>query len=247
MKKRIIWTRPAEDWEHDVKLLRFDPHVFRLPLTRQVEVKPQLPPQNAEFVILTSRKAAEAFLHRVGLSKEQSQRFEYLTFGMETYKYLLAQNLKARLVPVQSGREFAGVLVNELKREAVVWFPRPMETAFAITEHLRHHQIEAFDIELYRTEANKNFDPQLIHSLTAEPGVICFASPLALKAFVDLITHHDEARFYKYIPLAIGATTRAAGQSYFNEIHLAPQASLQSLWDKALELSGTSQASEFLS
>lgn len=237
-KKSIIWTRPAEDWEHDSKLLRLDQqtHLLRLPLTRQVEVKASLPSKTAEVVILTSRKAADAFLHRLGIAKEQMLRFEFLTFGMETYKYLLSENLRVRLIPAQSGKDFAAALVAELKRETVIWFPRPMETAFPLGEHLRTHQFEAFDIELYRTEPIKQFEAQTIHVLLAAGGVVCFASPMAIKSFVELICHYDEGRFYKYIPVAIGATTRAAGHTYFNEVHLAPHATLQSLWEKALDL-----------
>ena len=192
-------------------------------------------------MILTSRKAADAFLHRIALGKEELQRIEFLTFGMETYKYLLEQKVKTRLVQVPSGKEFAAALVSELKRDQVIWFPRPIETAYPISEHLRNHQFEVYDLELYKTEIIKQIDPQELQTLFAEPSVICFASPLAIKAFVELIRHYDEARFYKYTAVAIGATTKASGQSYFNEVHLAPHPTLISLWEKAQEVSRASR------
>ncbi len=237
MNKRIIWTRPAEDWEHDAKLLRLEKPLFRFPLTRQVAIKPQMPPKPCDLVILTSRKAADAFLHRMGLSKEHMHRIEFLTFGMETYKYLLSQNLKTRLIQAPGGKEFAAALVLELKRDQVIWFPRPLETAYPISEHLRTHHFEIYDLELYKTETVKHLEPPALQSLFAEPSIVCFASPLAIKAFVDLIRQYDEARFYKYTAVAIGATTKASGQSYFNEVHLAQHPTLASLFEKAQEIS----------
>lgn len=234
--KRIVWTRPAEDWESDQKWLKAEPWLLRLPLTRQVEISPQLPPKPCDVVVFTSKKAVEAFLHKVPLSREQLQKVEFLTFGMETYKHLLAHNLRARMVPAQGGKDFAALLACELRKDLVIWFPRPVDTAFPVSEYLRNHQIEVYDLELYRTETCKQFDSLAIQQLTAAPAVVCFASPHAVKAFVELVRHYDEARFYHYTPVAIGATTMASGQSYFTEVHQATQPTLQGLWEKALEV-----------
>lgn len=244
--KRIVWTRPAEDWDSDQKWLKGDPQLLRLPLTRQVEITPQLPPKPCDAVILTSKKAADAFLHRISLPKEQLQRVEFLTFGMETYKHLLAHKLKSRLLPAHGGKEFASLLLCELKKDAVLWFPRPVDTAFPISEYLRTHQIEVYDMELYRTESCKTFEAPLIQQLIAQPAVVCFASPHAVKAFVELVRQHDEARFYHYTPVAIGATTMTSGQSYFSEIHQAQQATLQGLWEKALEVAREGDPARYL-
>ena len=234
--KRVVWTRPAEDWVQDQKILKPPHPVLHFPVTQQIEICPQLPGRPCDLIILTSRKAADAFFHKSGLSKDSLHKVEFVTFGLETYKYLLGLNLKARLVPASSGKKFAEILVTELKKGTVVWFPKPVETAFAISEYLRTHGIESFDIELYRTECIKTFDSPSLQRLVSEPSVVCFASPNALKAFVDIIRTQDEARFNRYPPVVIGPTTKAAGQTYFNELILANSSNLSSLWEKAVDV-----------
>lgn len=234
--KKIIWTRPAEDWAHDHKFIKSEAGLLRVPLTEQIVIHPQRPLKNCDIVILTSRKAAEAFLQVALLQREQLARAEFLTFGLETYKYLVSQNLKVRLIAVHNGKDFAQALVTEIKKGPIIWFPRPAEPAFAIGDFLRSYHLETFDIEMYRTEAVRHFDPELIKNLIAEPALVCFASPSAVRAFVDLIRSSDDARFYRYTPIAIGATTMNSGQGYFAEAHLAAHPTLQALWDKAQAL-----------
>ncbi|MCX6130319.1 MAG: uroporphyrinogen-III synthase [Proteobacteria bacterium] len=231
--KRIIWTRPIEDWQYDLKIVKSDSAVLHFPVTRQILISPQFPSKACDIVILTSRKAAEAFLQTSPLHREQLNRVEFLTFGMETYKFLVAQNLKVRLIPVNNGKDFAQALVVEIKKGSVIWFPRPAEPAFAVGDFLRTYALETYDIEMYRTEAIRNIDAEQIKRLIAEPSIVCFASPSAVRAFVDIIRSSDEARFYRYIPVAIGSTTMSSGQSYFPDSHLATHPTLQSLWEKA--------------
>jgi uroporphyrinogen-III synthase len=234
--KRIIWTRPAEDWAQDQKIVKLDLPVLRFPVTKQVCIAPQLPPKPCDIVILTSRKAAEGFLNQTASIRDQLQKAEFLTFGMETYKFLVNQNLKVRLIPVQNGKEFAQALVLEIKKGPVLWFPRPAEPAFAIGDHLRTHNLDVFDIEMYRTEGIKQIEPDALKRLCGEPSVVCFASPSTVKAFVDIIRSSDEARFYRYTPVVIGGTTLTAAQGYFPDVFQAAYPTLQSLWDKALEI-----------
>lgn len=234
--KRIIWTRPAEDWAQDQKIVKLDLPVLRFPVTKQVCIAPQLPPKPCDIVILTSRKAAEGFLNQTASIRDQLQKAEFLTFGMETYKFLVSQNLKVRLIPAQNGKEFAQALVLEIKKGPVLWFPRPAEPAFAIGDHLRTHNLDVFDIEMYRTEGIKQIEPDALKRLCGEPSVVCFASPSTVKAFVDIIRSSDEARFYRYTPVVIGGTTLTAAQGYFPDVFQAAHPTLQSLWDKALEI-----------
>jgi uroporphyrinogen-III synthase len=234
--KRIIWTRPAEDWAQDQKIVKLDLPVLRFPVTKQVCIAPQLPGKPCDIVVLTSRKAAEGFLNQTASIKEQLHKAEFVTFGMETYKFLVSQNLKVRLIPAQNGKDFANALVHEVKKGPVLWFPRPAEPAFAIGDHLRTHNIEIYDIEMYRTEGIKQFEPDVLKKLSSEPSVVCLASPSTVKAFVDIIRSSDEARFYRYTAVVIGNTTFTATQSYFPDVFQAAYPTLQSLWDKALEI-----------
>ncbi|MFY7928873.1 MAG: uroporphyrinogen-III synthase [Oligoflexus sp.] len=234
--KKIIWTRPDHDWQQDQKLLKPAQLVHHFPVTRQVAISPQLPTKVCEFVIVTSRKAADAFLSKPCLSKDQMSKVEFLTFGLETYKFLASQNLKARLMTANGGKEFAEMLVHELKKGTVIWFPKPKDTAFPISEHLRAHQLEVHDIELYRTEAIKTIPPAQLQQLFAESAVVCFANPNAVKAFVEIVRYHGEACFYKFTPVAIGPTTMNSCQAYFKEFYVANQATLSALWEKALEV-----------
>lgn len=234
--KRVVWTRPLEDWESDQKILKPTHRMLLFPVTRQIEVCPQLPHKACDQVILTSRKAADAFFHKAQLSKDALHKLEFLTFGLETYKHLLSLNYRTRLIPAPSAKKFAEILAMETKKGTVIWFPRPVETAFPLSDYLRTHGIEVFDLELYRTEAIKTIEPQLLQQLTSEPSVVCFASPSAVKAFVDIIRNHDEARLYRYQPIAIGPTTKASGQSYFNQVIVANHPNLVSLWEKAIDV-----------
>ncbi len=234
--KRIIWTRPAEDWAQDQKIVKLDLPVLRFPVTRQVCIAPQFPPKPCDIVILTSRKAAEGFLNQATAIRDQLQKAEFVTFGMETYKYLVSQNLKVRLIPVHNGKDFASALALEIKKGPVLWFPRPAEPAFAIGDHLRTHNLEVYDLEMYRTEGIKQFETDALKKLCSEPSVVCFASPSTVKAFVDIIRSCDEARFYRYTPIVIGGTTLTATHGYFSDVFQAAHPTLQSLWDKALEI-----------
>ncbi len=234
--RTVVWTRPAEDWLYDQRFVKSDLPVLHLPLTQQVSCTPMIPQKPCDFILVTSRKAAEAFLKEAAGHRDLWQKAEILTFGMETYKYLLGQNQRTRLIQAPSAKEFAEILLSEIKKGACLWFPRPLETAFPLSEHLRAHGLEVLDLEVYKTEPLQSFDPTLVQKLRAEPSVVCFASPSAVKSFIDLIRTHDEARFYKYIPVAIGNTTMNSAQSYFNDIFIASQATLQSLWDKGVEI-----------
>lgn len=234
--KRIVWTRPEEDWGQDQKILRGDIAFLRFPLTRQVSITVQWPEKRSDSVILTSRKAAEAFLAQASQWQEQASKIEFLTFGLETYKYLLNQGLKVRLIPAHSGKEFAQLLTLELKKSTKIWFPRPAEPAFAIGDYLRANSYEVLDIEMYRTEAIKQFSPESLKLFFAEPSIICLASPSAARSFIELIRAADAARFYRYIPVVIGSTTMQSVQGYFKDAFQAHQATLQALWDKAIEI-----------
>ncbi len=234
--KRIIWTRPAEDWAQDQKIVKLDLPVLRFPVTRQVCIAPQFPPKPCDIVILTSRKAAEGFLNQATAIRDQLQKAEFVTFGMETYKYLVSQNLKVRLIPVHNGKDFASALALEIKKGPVLWFPRPAEPAFAIGDHLRTHNLEVYDLEMYRTEGIKQFETDALKKLCSEPSVVCFASPSTVKAFVDIIRSCDEARFYRYTPIVIGGTTLTATYGYFSDDFHAAHPTLQYLWNKALEI-----------
>lgn len=233
--KQIVWTRPAEDWEADKKFMRSTNQVLLFPLTRQVEICPKLPSKPCDLVIVTSKKAATAFVQKCSLSKEAMHKPEYITFGLETYKYLLSQNFRARLIEAPSAKKFAENLVNEVRKGCAVWFPRPLDVAFEVSEYLRTKGIDVQDIALYKTEPLKTIDPALVQKLTAEPCIVCLASPSALKSFVDIVLAHDSGRFNKYTPVVIGPTTKAAAQSYFKEVMVASQSSLQSLYEKAYE------------
>lgn len=245
--KQIVWTRPAEDWDADKKLMRSTNHVMLFPLTRQVEICPKLPAKPCDLVIVTSKKAASAFVHKCQLSKEAMHKPEYITFGLETYKYLLSLNFKARLIEAQSGRKFAENLLMEIKKTAAVWFPRPLDVAFEVSDYLRSQGVEVHDIAMYKTEPVKTIDPQLIQKLTADPCIVCLASPSAVKSFVDLILTHDGGKFNKYTPVVIGPTTKAAAQSYFKEVLVSSHTTLQSLWEKAYETARKDDIRSYLS
>ena len=235
--KRIIWTRPIEDWVQDQKIVKLETsNVFRFPVTRQVGITPVLPTKSCDIILLTSRKAAETFFNQTSSIRDQIQKVEYLTFGMETYKYLVNQKLKVRMIPVNGGKDFAQALVLEIKKGPVLWYPRPAEPAFAVGDHLRTYNLDVHDIELYRTEAIKQFDADLLKKLSSEPSVVCLASPSAVRSLVDIIRSSDEARFYRYTAVVIGTTTFAATHSYFPGVFQAAHPTLQSLWEKAMEI-----------
>ena len=245
--KQIVWTRPAEDWDNDRKLMRSTQHVMLFPLTRQIEICPKLPNKPCDLVILTSKKAASAFMHKAQLSKEALQKPEYITFGLETYKYLLGLNLKARLIESQSAKKFAENLLLEIKKTAAIWFPRPLDVAFELSDYLRAQGCEVHDIAMYKTEPVKNLEASQIQKLTADPCIVCLASPSAVKSFVDIILSHDNGRFHRYIPVVIGPTTKAAAQAYFKEVLVSSHTTLQSLWEKAYETARKDDIRSYLS
>lgn len=245
--KQIVWTRPAEDWDADKKLMRSTSNVLLFPLTRQVEICPKLPSKPCDLVILTSKKAASAFVHKCALSKGEMHKPEYITFGLETYKFLLSQNFRARLIEAASARKFAESLINEVKKNKAIWFPRPVEVAFEVSDYLRQQGMDVEDIAMYRTEPVKNIEQNLIQKLTAEPCIVCLASPSAVKSFVDIILAQDGGKFNKYTPVVIGPTTKAAAQSYFKDVILSPNTSLQSLWEKAYDTARKDNIRDYIS
>jgi len=245
--KQIVWTRPAEDWDNDQKLMRSTQHVVLFPLTRQIEICPKLPQKPCDIVILTSKKAASVFIQKSQLSKEALAKPEYITFGLETYKYLLGLNFRARLIEAQSAKKFAETLSQEIKKTASVWFPRPIDVAFELGEYLRSKGLEVYDIAMYRTEPLKSVEPAQLQKLTADPCIVCLASPSAVKSFVDIILSHDNGRFNRYLPVVIGPTTKAAAQSYFKEVLVASHSTLQSLWEKAYETARRDDIRSYLS
>ena len=231
----IIWTRSHDDWAADQGL--FGEHaanVWPLPCIKTRGIDFAMPEAIFSVVVMTSRKAVAYVAGDLRL-QQLIQSLMVLTFGAGTARDLLASGFATvRCSEAKGGEELARHLMQTLATGERVLVIGPSKPAFDIAGYLRHHGRDASYLPIYATDVGIDwgkFDRKLLAAVMV--GVICFASPSAVQAFVkDLDPATNQLR-QKLIAVVIGKTTLDAASSHFARCVVAPQQDLKTLFATA--------------
>ena len=198
MTHSIIWTRAAEEWENDRDIFGQDlAQVVRLPCLRLQVLDAKWPSQGAEdssperyVVCFTSQKAVEAVPKDVRPWLAQVKKV--MTFGEQTQQALVRQGLPAVRLPASGGFEFSRILPTQLDPSDRVLICAAKYPAYPIAEDIRRAGFEVTQLALYSAESGvfsetgQDLDGKKLKELAEGlRGSICFASPSAVRGFVE--------------------------------------------------------------
>lgn len=229
-KPQIIWTLPQADLNHSSKVVTDSKQVYLLPLTAQdpLEVAP-IPLGNTSRKPLafafTSVKAIEFCLNHQWLINELQQA-SLFCFGDKTYDRLKSHRWKVTQIPASS----ALAMFEQLDERGLLteyhWvFPGGGKRAYHPNQYFQIKQFSFQTIDLYQTRMVA-YNPKDLQQLNPD-SVLCFASPLAVKAYL----HHPDAP--RFNAATIGETTATACENHFSNILRSSQPTLDALFEAA--------------
>ena len=244
----IIWTRSADDWDVDQRLFSANPEqVLRLPCIKvsplsESDVNKQISPRFSEgsniVTVFTSAHGAEMF-H--GLKKVRSivkRSGACYAVGPFTRNRLQSFTVDATVpAGVSKGKDLADWLINEFSGQDVQFLlPGGRLRAFNLERALRNNGFDAFNLNLYETksgcwgadEQELSQETKLKHREIFKSGVLCFASPSAVRGFARF-WDFTGAELGRWKAVAIGSSTEQACREFFRRVKKADQPSLESL------------------
>ena len=253
----VIWTRGREDWNLDLRALPVSVRkkILHLPCTEVVATKlanvtlkrlRQAAVSKNIVVLCTSPKAAKIALASKSLNHLLRRATYWMTFGPTTTQYLRSKGIK---VTRPRGCESSADLFHHLqgRGDANLTFVvlRAKDPAFDLGRALKDVGLQAIDLVLYKTLAQmtdlagKSISQPLRQALRAEvQGVVAFASPSAVRGFVQELAKKDStsepnqrrpAWRKNFIAVCIGPTTAAAARKNFVDVRVAKKSTIGEL------------------
>ncbi len=239
--RHIVWTRSRQDWPKDEQLLIASGKPFlHLPCIKiKAKKSIEVPPSEAFDVgIFTSTKAVESALNHKKLSKLLPQ-LEVYAFGTATCRALVKAGIPVKEAGVRSAEELTKLLLKELHPTTRVLVFQAAKPAFDIVNELLEHKITAEALIVYETLPDLNLDAtKKAHYEKNLEGVICFASPTAVEAFVNTIDPQVLAGFDCCEIAVIGQTTEKTARRFFTKVAVCDVPSVPALIDLAVDLIG---------
>lgn len=238
---QLIWTRGQEDWAEDRRRLdRVSAAIVHVPTISTQALQPDLPPQKPSVVLVSSPKGiAYAKANHALWAWVNGARF--YCFGTSTFAALRSAlrgtNITAEQVCARDGRGFAEAIASHLKSEDHVAVLRARETAYDIADELHRRGFDAQGITVYETLAAVAMSPDVIKKAQSTwQGVVCFASPSAVRAFAEAFLKDEEGDRLRQslVAVAIGETTAQEARPCFARVELAPAQSVEALIEAAL-------------
>ena len=213
----IVWTRAAEDWAEDAELLApVGNALVHLPCIATCSVEHEVPEGSYSVAVLTSRKAVAYAIRDADLAQLMGE-LSLVTFGAGTAADLRAHGLSViHATHAKSAEELAQHLVNTISPGERVLVIGAKEPNYDIVGHLEHEGREATYLPIYRTDVRLEVTAAQSADLTARlSGVICFASPSAVRAFALALSPGTNRLATALVAVTIGRTTLKAAQAQF--------------------------------
>ncbi|MCB9228891.1 MAG: uroporphyrinogen-III synthase [Deltaproteobacteria bacterium] len=254
----MVWTRSADDWHQDQILLAdCREHVLRLPCVKvcplaESDVNRQIPPdyyqtdQTIPIVSVFTSSHGAGFFHSLKRVRTIVQNSAACyAVGPATSLRLGDFQVEASVPDgVQKAKDLAGWLADQYRGQDVRFFlPGGRLRAFDLGGSLRRAGFDTLVVNLYETrngcwresggdldEGERSRCPDIFRS-----GVICFASPSAVRGFVrywDFVGR--ELRSWRVV--AIGTSTGDVCQEYFSAVTRTPRPSMEDLKNTAKKL-----------
>lgn len=227
----LVWTRSLEDWATDQALLvgLKNVDVVHLPCIETTALPASLPTGVWDCAVFTSAHAVDFALANPSLNAGIARVASLYTHGASTAERLAAAGLAPTLVKgIRTAEELAAWLKQTLKPGTRVLVPTAAEPAFDLAGTLTAAGLPAAALACYQTSMEARsaegspLSRAMIEDLNARlSGVICFASPSAVKGFVKVFAPQRGRLATALKVAAIGPTTAAAARGEFKNCQTA--------------------------
>lgn len=225
----LIWTRSLEHWSEDQRLLGKElqkkllhlPAIYTapLPLKRHFSQKPPT------ALCFTSKTAASYALTQKESRRALQQADKVFTFSASATKVLRSKGIKVRKLRATDGKEFGQELLKHLRTTDQIHILSAARPAFDLAVFLKELGFRAKNVSIYKTIeklSNEKGEPirgrQLAEAFDKQDGVICFASPSAVRAFWRACGKDIQKTARLWLPVCIGQTTGAEARRFFADV-----------------------------
>lgn len=240
--KLLIWTRSTEDWEQDQTFIPANARqkVVHVPLITTHPLRVSVPQTPFQHAIFTSPKGVAYTKQTDELWALVQKCLHVYTFGDKTTMALEQLGLHVTQVQTPNAQGLATYLAEHAPRVGRYLILTAREPAYPLRQHLQDAGLECDAIAVYETTLETHLDRNHYERLVkAEQFVLCFASPSAVKAWLQIRAHHPELAIIPQIAVVMGESTAAACQSgQFIAIHTATQQTVEALWQRGWKALG---------
>jgi uroporphyrinogen-III synthase len=234
----MIWTRSADDWEHDKPILEAtDVDVLHLPCIAMTGLPVKFPKRKPQMFIFTSANAVRYSSRHPALFNLMRTSEGVLAVGPGTKESLKSHKINAEVPPgVSNAEQLTEWMAHNLRPGTDVAWPCSKDPNYDIAGTLARYDIQVDPLPVYATEKclhlphGKAPDADDIERyIQSLEGVVCFASPSAIDGFARSLNPSENRLRHELIACCIGQTTAAFAEGHFDKILIAPTSTIESL------------------
>lgn len=181
---------------------------------------------SSSWIVVTSVSSAKFLLKILGdRFQPVLSRRKIGAVGRKTAGFLESKGVSVHIVPEEANSESLGrILVETLKKEDVVFFPRAREGRRELIEALEENGLQYFAPVLYETTVPKHSAEAIREVLETPVGYASFTSPSSFRNFVEIAGKESSDSFFKNVRIAvIGNTTAACVRELGFQIAVLPE------------------------
>jgi uroporphyrinogen-III synthase len=234
----LIWTRSADDWEHDKPILdATDADVLHLPCLAMTGLAVKFPKRKPQIFIFTSGNAVRYASRHPALFNLMRSCEGVLAIGPGTKEALKDFKVHAEVpAGVANAEQMSQWLAHNLRPGTDVAWPCSKEPSYDIATHLARYDIHVEPLPVYVTEkalhlphGKMPIDHDIERYIQSLEGVVCFASPSAVEGFTRSLQPSENRLRHELIACCIGQTTASFAHGHFDHIMVAPEQTVESL------------------
>jgi uroporphyrinogen-III synthase len=240
----LIWTRSADDWEHDKPILdAHDVDKLHLPCIAMTGLAVKFPKRKPHMFIMTSGNAVRYAARHPALFNLMRSSEGVFAIGPGTKEALKNFKINADVPPnVTNAEQLTTWLSHNLRPGTDVAWPCSREPSYDIAGHLARYDIHVDPLPVYATEKSLHLPhgkapeaEDIERYIQSLEGVVCFASPSAIDGFTRSLTPSENRLRHELIACCIGGTTSAFAEGHFDKILVAPTPSVSALVETAVK------------
>lgn len=240
----LIWTRSADDWEHDKPILdATDVDVLHLPCIAMTGLAVRFPKRKPQIFIFTSGNAVRYAARHPALFNLMRSSEGVLAVGPGTKEALKAFKINAEVpAGVANAEQLTEWMAHNLRPGTDVAWPCSKEPSYDIAANLVRYDIHVEPLAVYATEKALHLphgkmpdDGDIERYIQSLEGVVCFASPSAIDGFARSLNPSENRLRHELTACCIGQTTAAFAEGHFDKIVVAPTPSIESLVETAIK------------
>jgi uroporphyrinogen-III synthase len=238
----MIWTRSADDWEHDKPILdALDVDVLHLPCIAMTGIPVKFPKRKPQIFIMTSGNAVRYSARHPALFNLMRSSEGVIAIGPGTKEALKEFKINAEVPPqVANAEQLSGWLANNIRPGTDIAWPCSRDPSYDIAGHLSRYDIHVEPLAVYATEKSLHLphgkapeQSDIDRYIQSLEGVVCFASPSAIDGFTRTLMPSENRLYNELIACCIGTTSSAFAEGHFAKILVAPTPSVTALAETA--------------